>query len=114
MVRIEQDINWFANEDKEIEFTIVDTDGEAVDVSGATVIVWVCVRLRSIQENLIVKELASGITVATNVVTVTLTPTDTDQLSGKYRHELRMTDDSLETVLVTGEVEVYKSLTKDL
>jgi len=39
MVRIEQDINWFANEDKEIEFTIVDTDGEAVDVSGATVIV---------------------------------------------------------------------------
>ena len=76
-------------------------------------------RLRSVQENLIVKEKtsvvsANVITIKDNIITVPLIFVDTDQLSGKYRHELRMTIDGGDSVLATGECQIYNSLTKSI
>jgi len=115
MAKIKQDFDLFAGEDKDIKFTITDENDVAVDLTtGVTEIIWVCARLASEQQNLIVKRKDLGISVATNVITVALTFTDTDQLNGKYRHELRMVKDGAESVLAIGQCQVYNSLTKSL
>lgn len=116
MAKIKQDFDLFAGEDKQINFTITDDAGDPVDLTGTNA-VWVLARLRSVQENLIEKTVdGGGITISSNVYQVHLDEGDTDQLSGKYRHELRMIDSAgqIETVLAIGQGQVYNSLTKDI
>jgi len=60
---------------------------------------------------------ASSITVGgtdNNIYQVILDENDTDQLHGKYRHELRITTLGSESVLAIGQVQIYHSLTNNI
>ena len=114
MARINQDFELFAGEDKQINFEIKDENDQSVDLEGSEA-VWVCVRLSAENQYLIIKRVSTGgISIEGNIYQVILTDVDTDHLNGKYRHELRMVKEGLESVLAIGQLQIYNSLTKDL
>lgn len=116
MARINQDFTLYAGEDKQINFTITDEDGVAVDLTGSSA-VWVLARIASTPDLVITKRstVPTQIDYTNNTYHVYLNYEETDLLHGKYKHELRMINsDMQESVLATGEVRIYDSLTKDL
>ena len=121
MAKIKQDFSLYAGEDKDIVFTITNDAGAAVDLSTALKVIWVVARLASTQQNLITK-IYEGATLtpiisgtSNNILTISITGTETEILNGKYRHELRLVNaTSAESVLAIGQCQVYNSLTKDL
>jgi hypothetical protein len=116
MARINQDFTLYAGEDKQINFTITDENGVAIDLVGSTA-VWVLARITSTPEILITKRstVSTQIDYTDNTYHIYLEDVDTDLLHGKYAHELRMVNaDGQESVLATGQVRIYDSLTKEL
>jgi hypothetical protein len=61
----------------------------------------------------ITKTIANGgITINENIYQVYIDATDTQNVSGKYKHEIRMTnEDGKETVVAVGQVTIHSSLT---
>ena len=115
MARINQDFDLFAGEDKQINFTITNEYNEEVELEGSEAI-WVAVRLSSEPVFVIVKRVSTGgILIEGNTYQVLLNDIDTDQLHGKYRHELKMTNsEDKDSVVAVGQLQIYKSFTKDL
>ena len=115
MARINQDFELFAAEDKQINFSVTDEYDDAIDLEGSEA-VWVVVKLSSEPVIMITKRVSTGgILIEDNTYQVLLNDTDTDQLHGKYKHELRMTNaEGKETVVATGQLQIYKSFTKGL
>ncbi len=115
MARINQDFDLFAAEDKQINFTILDENNQAVDLEGSEA-VWVAVRLSAEPIIVMTKRVSTGgILIQDNTYQVLLNDIDTDQLHGKYRHELKMTNsEGKDSVVAVGQLQIYKSFTKDL
>lgn len=70
---------------RQLEVTILDPDGTAwADPGGAVITVTGKVRRTDSDDDAVfTKTTGSGVTLATNVATVTLDPADTDSLSGR-------------------------------
>jgi len=102
-------------EARDIEVTI-QSDGSAYDVTGLTgseLEYRVGLKGNPTTINLTI---GSGITLTTpasGVVTVSLTGSDTDIQSGKYRHELWIDDGTLDEPVFTGSFTVTHSLKHD-
>jgi hypothetical protein len=103
---ITADDGWFIGEDKTLEFTVLEADGSAQDLSGWA-IEWV-LRREPGGSALVTKEVGSGITVSTpasGVLQVAVADVDTDPLpAGRYWHALRRADSGTEAVLAYGQV----------
>ena len=88
--------------------------GAIIDLTSAT-ITWVVVQATPPYSTIFTKTVGSGITVAsptTGYFTITLTSSNTDALSGDYRHECRVVlADSTEAVIFTGSLVVMPTLT---
>ncbi len=91
---------WFKGEDKVFQFTIQDSAGAAVDITGWT-LSWAIATARGTAPALTV---AGAITDAANgVCTVTIADTDTDGLTAQtYEYDLKRTDAGSEAILAHG------------
>jgi len=90
----------YQHNDQEILVPIVDGLGSDVDLSAITNATYkMFTRDRSVE--VLSKQLNSGITRASNVLTITITKEDSAQLRGTYYHEISITDPvkGLSTVL---------------
>jgi len=85
------DFSMYSGDSKTLEITITDSDGVAVDLTGATV--KYAIALSSTASAALVSKATggSGITTASNVATVTLASADTATLAGVYYHEMEIT-----------------------
>ncbi len=105
-------VSFFAGETVSLGFTITDSDGAAINLTGATLTFYLA-RLGT-QDTVLTKTTGSGITVvsaADGTCTVALTSSNTDNLEGLYIYQLRLVDSSnAETVVSIGEIWVDKSL----
>lgn len=105
---ITADDDWFKGEDKQLVYTIYQSDGTtAQDVTGWS-LSWRLKRRKTDADaaTLLTKTTSSGIaltTPASGIVTVSIADTDTDGISaGIAYHELKRTDAGAETVLTFG------------
>lgn len=94
----------FAGDDKTLQVTVTDEDGDPVNLTAAS-IKWQCARSLG-KASAISKTATSGggITItgaATGDFEVTLDDTDTEDLAGTYQHEAEVTfsDGTISTVL---------------
>lgn len=92
----------FSGDDKTLQVTVTDEDGDPVDLTSAT-IKWQCTRSLG-KASAISKTTTNGITItgaSTGQFEVTLTDTDTESLAGTYQHEAQVTfsDGTISTVL---------------
>lgn len=108
-----QNLEMFQGDDKIIRVTTLDTDGNAVDISGCT-IRWVWYK-RSPYNLVMNKTTISGGGVeltdpTSGIFEITLVPDDTESLLGDYNHECELTDlnDKISTIMV-GTVKVLIS-----
>lgn len=93
MTKINQDFLMWSGDTKHIVVTVVDGDGDVLNIAGAA-ISWV------LQQNvdslpLIAKSVDDGIILsdpAHGEFTIALAPANTANLSGRYYHEAEMTD----------------------
>lgn len=97
---------WFVNEDKILEFTVVDADEVAIDISTYT-LSWELKEEENSSDNLISKTTGSGISLVTDgsdgKCQVAIDAADTASLvAGKYWHELRRTGTGTGGVLSFG------------
>ena len=96
------DFTMFAGDDKTLTVTVLDPDGDAVNITAAT-IKWQCARSLG-KASAISKTTSSGITITSasgGIFTVALEDTDTEDLSANYQHEAEVTfaDGTISTVL---------------
>lgn len=85
------DVTLVAGESKILSYHVVDEDGDAVTVTGAT-IKWELSRYRG-SEAILTKSTTDGnITIATSTVEVEIDAADTADLEGLYYHELTIAD----------------------
>ena len=80
-----------------IEVTVVDQDGDAVDLTGAAISYVIKSTAKAATDELLLTTTDGSITVAANVFTVTSEPSDTDLLEGAYYQEC-------EIILADGRV----------
>lgn len=98
----------YAGDDKTLEVTLTDADGDPVDITAAT-IKWQCARSKG-KASAISKSTSGGITItsaANGQFSVALSDTDTEDLSGSFEHEAQVTfsDGTIATVL-TGTMKI--------
>lgn len=96
------DFSMYAGDDKLLTVTVTDEDGDAVDLTSAT-IKWQAAKSYG-KSSAIEKDTTGGISITDasgGVFQVTLSDTDTEDLSGNYVHEAEVTfaDGSIATVL---------------
>ncbi len=85
------DVTLVAGESKILSYDVVDEDGAAVTVTGATCL-WELSRYLG-EEALLTYSTTDGSVVASGTtVEVTIDATDTEDLEGLYYHELTITD----------------------
>ena len=105
-VNITQSDNWFIDEDKVIEFTVLQSD----DLTPEDITTWALeyVLCDSAEVAQFTKTVGSGITITdgpNGVLEVAVADSDTASLTaGKFSHRLRRTDLGLEAVLAHGAV----------
>ena len=86
-----QNFEMHQGNDKSLVVSVVDNDGDPVDVSTATGAQYELAKNQSSAVK-ITKTLGAGISVSGSTATVVLDDTDTEDLSGSYYHELELTD----------------------
>ena len=79
---------WSSGDNKDIVITVKDENGNAKDLTGYSVIFSLYKRGSLILS----KTTASGITISTNVLTVSFGRADTADLEGTYTYECQVTD----------------------
>lgn len=113
MAKINQDFEMYQKTDKVLEFTITNKDNTPKDLTGGNAY-WV-LSDGSFGSNKIVKSTENGIAINGNKVLVTLNDIETEDLSGKFYHELRTIDsDGIDEVAAVGYVTIISSKTKGL
>lgn len=117
MAATRQDFTLWTGDSLTLEIAVADGAGDPVDLDGAT-FEW---ELWAVQRNavyqpfkgdgsLIRKATGDGITAAGGVVSVVLTPADSEDLpGGLYYHELQMTQGSTVTTPTTGQATLIKT-----
>ena len=108
MAKTLQNATMWQGEDKSLVFTVSGTL-----LTDATAIKWELSKTLS-SANLVTKDLTDGVVADSDTqCTVTLATTDTDSISGKHYHELRVTDSTgNEAVVSTGTLDIKISTTK--
>ena len=89
-----QNFQIHAGDSRELVVTVSDSQGAAVDLSGAA-IAWQLARSAGAAAPAVAKALGSGIVITdgpNGVFTVMLDPADSETLSGLYYHEAEVTD----------------------
>lgn len=111
MARTAQDARIWAGDHADLQFTVVDADGVAVNITGAT-ISWKCAADAD-SAAIVTKTTASGITItngAAGIFKVALAPADTTSISGVYYHEAQMTLSGAVTTVAVGKLTIEKTL----
>lgn len=111
-VKMIQNFTMTAGDTKTLVVSVTDAEGSAVNITGAT-IRWVCKRSLGKAAS-ISKTTVLGISLTDAVngqFTVTLNPSDTDDLAGIFQHEVELTasDGTISTIL-SGTMKVNKAL----
>ena len=121
MTMSNQDLTMYSGDTRIIGFTITDAvSGDPVNLTGASAIKWRCSKKLSggfSPTPTLSKALATGVTVTGALVgelEVLLSPADTASLSGRFYHELEVTDGggNISTV-ATGTLTILKDLITD-
>lgn len=105
------DFTMFAGDTKVIPVTVIDEDGMAVNITGAT-FTWEAARTVD-GTAAITKTVGAGIALtspATGVFTITLDEADTDDLEGLYYHEAEMVLAGDTSTVLTGNMIVEQTL----
>ena len=99
------DFTMYQGDSKTIAYSVVDGDGAAVDVSGASVTFAIA---RNLETTAVLTKTSatSAVVVSGSSVTVTLSAADTAALFGLYFHELQITDSSGNVSTTRGMVNV--------
>ena len=103
-----------AGDSKVLEVTVVDTENEAVDITGTT-IRWQLARLATDAEPLISKSVGSGIEITDGPAgrfDVTLDPGDTADLDGSYYYEAEVDDGGVISTVLSGRATIDAALIK--
>ena len=107
--------NWFIGDDVPLDFTVVDENGDAVDITGYA-LEWVLRETPGSATATITKTTSDGITITggpAGKCRAAIADTDTIDLSpGRYFHTLKRTDDGLETVLSFGQAVLQQAATR--
>ena len=95
-------INIYQGETAYLEVTVLNEDGQAADLNGATA-KFICAKGT--------ETLKKDCTIVGNVVKVKLLPEDTDNMSGNYKFEIKLKDvaNDVDTILYSSFT-VQKSL----
>ena len=107
--------NWFIGEDRSLDFTVVDGDDVAVNITDYA-LEWVVRETPGGATASITKTTSDGITITDGpggVCRVAIADGDTLSLApGRYFHTLRRTDADLETVLSFGQAVLQQAATR--
>lgn len=107
--------NWFIGEDRSLDFTVLDGDDVAVNITNYA-LEWVLRETPGSGTAAITKTTSDGITITDGPAgecRVAIADADTIDLSpGRYFHTLRRTDDGLETVLSFGQAVLQEAATR--
>ena len=115
MTDVAQDFEIVSGNDRSVNITVTDDDGNAVDLTGAT-ITWKAATSPEASSALITKtnDSTNGISVSTpsnGVLTINLDPADTQSLDGVYYHETLVTDSSgNKSTVAIGHMKVRPNL----
>ena len=111
MASVDQDFELYQGTKLTVTIPITDDDGNPVDPSTATAIVWQAWAPGG-ESATISKALGSGIEANSTAITLTLAAADTSDLTPReYQHEGRLTINAAPDVSFTGEMKLFKSLT---
>jgi len=113
MTKLAQNAEIWAGDYKDLVVTITGSDGSGYSLAGASV-TWILEAspgsgslLRKFSEG---SSAASGMTISTSTLTISLSPTDTQSLEGVYYHEAEAKDSaSRATTLLVGTLKINKS-----
>jgi hypothetical protein len=112
MASVNQDFVTYAGDTVTPIFTVVDVNGQPVNISTVTQITWTCFRSLQLSTPLITKTLTGGEITFTGIGTngqfqVTILPADTQSLSGWYIHQASIADASgNQTTVTVGRMNV--------
>lgn len=118
MATTHQDVEMYSGDTRTLNFTVTEADGvTAIDLSGISAIKWQCSKKLSsgfASVATLSKALGTGVTVTDALagkLQVALSPIDTYALSGRFYHELELTDGggNVSTVAV-GTLTILKDL----
>ena len=119
MIGIQTDFSIHSGDSRELQFTIIDENGAAVVLTGATPIKWELARAAPGDDAapmgaaLVQKSLGSGVTITDDVtgkLTVVLAPANTEDLAGRHYFELEITVSSQVSTAAFGIVTILKDL----
>tara|TARA_Y100000310_G_C20100381_1_gene542440 strand:- start:63 stop:410 length:348 start_codon:yes stop_codon:yes gene_type:complete len=100
-------------DDKKINVTIKDENGDVIDITSFTATYKIATALVDGTVK-VTKTVGSGITLTdptSGVLQIVLVPADTSMLMGQHYHELELVDTgSLETTVLVGYIEIWAAL----
>lgn len=107
-----QNYSMISGDSKIVTVSLTDISGVAVDVSTAgTAIYKIASNPNADSVVYVTKTLSSGITISGGTVSIGLSPSDTENLSGAYYHELFIVDGSGQQFRpVQGKVTIERNL----
>lgn len=105
-----QNAQLYAGDAAELAIEITDEEGEALDLSGAS-LSWTLARSPFAESNVISKASGNGILVDGSTATVSLSGAETADLLGDYWHQLVVTDaQGNPSTVATGVLTVRKRI----
>lgn len=112
MTQIDQNVVMWQGDDHQIDFTVTDSAGAAVNIASASAIQWV-LAASDTSAALVSKSLVSGIGITNGPAgqfRVTLVPADTTALAGNYYHEARVTISGVTSTVAVGEFVIHPTV----
>lgn len=80
-----------AGDSENIEVTVVDEEGTAVDLTGASIEYAIKTTVEAVTNELLLTTADFSITILANVFSIAVSPNDTVSLNGTYYHECEIT-----------------------
>lgn len=108
------DFTMYQGDSHILEVTVIDVDGDAVDITG-TDIRWQLAKNVRAADPLIAKAVGDGITIVngpTGRFDVAIDPEDTLVLKGGYYHEAEVDDGGVISTVLTGKATIKPALIK--
>ncbi|RII32861.1 hypothetical protein D2A34_21950 [Clostridium chromiireducens] len=104
------DLSFYSGDSRNLIINVVDENNSSINLTGATV-EWALINNDLV---LIKKSINSGITISNATggqFKIEITSSDTDNLSGNYRHLARVTTaDGRSSIVISGTIKIEKSL----
>lgn len=99
-----------AGNSRSITLTVLDEDGDALDLTGGSVVYVIKTAVDAATDALRLTSAAGDITISSNTATITISAGDTDGLAGWYYHQAQIVlADTREFTAFRGSVEIQKS-----